>query len=156
MMVIYNCNFKYPKDINLLLGLEPILISLFFGVVIPLIKQEIPGYEVTVTRTVDEKIDGISVSNTHIEGRAIDIRCNDMNKWNAEKIAEKLNFLLSNDFGAFSYSDGQPRFAVVEDIDGENAHIHLQIRPDLAQDILLKLINYGLIYAELNKNICNL
>jgi hypothetical protein len=133
--------FKHEKDKELILLLNPIMISLLYGVVIPIIKRDYPDYEITITRTVDEKIKGVSVSNSHAEGRAVDIRIFDMEGDQAKKITTDLNLNLSDQFGAISLSDGKRRFAILE-----SSHLHLQIG-NLPEDTILKIVNYS-IFAK--------
>lgn len=136
--------FKYEKDKELFYKLNDILKSVFFGAVLPCFKRRFPEYEVTVTRTIDDKIPGVSVSETHIQARAIDLRANDISSDIAKEIEIELNLLLADCIGAISLSDGKKRFAVLENIGRPEMHFHLQVAQNLPDDIILTLIAKGL------------
>ena len=76
-----------------------------------------------LTSGMRSKYDGISTSDTHQEGRAVDIRVKYLNKIQLQSI---LRFLSGYDHlekvGAISKSDGTRRIAYVE-----SDHIHLQV-----------------------------
>lgn len=150
-----NINFLHPEDRQLFFSLSPIMISLFFGCVVPTAHKIDPDYKITVTRTVDDMIVGRSVSNSHAYceevkgGRAMDIRIKDMKPKMAQKLCDELNTTIAEVFGAISYSTGKRKFAVLE-----KDHIHLQIYPKLSLDTLQKLVTRGIIYTLLNKDSC--
>jgi len=86
-------------------------------------KRRIPF---VITRAIDEKIEGISISDTHKEGRAVDVS---IKSWSADEIDEFIhdsNLEFSEKIGAVSLSDGKKRFCVFHV--GTAAHMHLQIR----------------------------
>lgn len=80
-----------------------------------------------VTRGLAENIAGVSKSDTHPEGRAIDVS---VKGWAADKIAEFENYWNCHGFcksyGAISASDGIPRLVVFHN--GVGFHLHIQTR----------------------------
>ena len=79
-----------------------------------------------ITRAIDEKIPGVSVSDTHIEGRAVDLS---LKLWTTDDIDDfncDANKEFSNSIGAFSLADNKPRFCIIHT--GTALHAHLQIR----------------------------
>jgi hypothetical protein len=143
--------FKNEKDKELIFQVNPLLLSALFGVVIPTIQREVPGHDLTITRTIDEKIPGVSVSDTHKYGRAIDIRTKDLPRTAVKLIEKELNLLLGEVMGAISLKDGQKRFCVLEDFNGENEHFHIQIR-ELSPNKISYLISCGILYSK-NKEV---
>jgi hypothetical protein len=116
-------NVKDDKEMFDLLLIHPVLLFLFSDVNLYCYEERLP---LVITRVVDERIPGVSVSDTHGEGRAIDISVNGWSDYDISKFVKKFNKKYSKKYGAFSYSDGKPRFAVYHD--GTAMHIHLQIR----------------------------
>lgn len=86
------------------------------------------GLPLVITRIIDKKIPGVSKTNTHAEGRAIDISVRD---WGEEDIKNIVDYFNTKYYhsGAFSLSDGNPRYMV--DHAGTARHIHIQIRSDI-------------------------
>lgn len=125
-------HFKYEKDRELFFCLHPVLLSIYFGVVVPTFK-EFGIKKITITRTCDEKIKGISMTDVHRSGRAIDIRTRDMflefSKENGEikkkQLEKRLNDELAKEFGAVSMRTGKKVFALYHN--GTEEHLHLQI-----------------------------
>ena len=80
-----------------------------------------------VTRGLSENIEGVSKSDTHPEGRAIDVS---VKGWPADKIAEFETFCNSSkeceEFGAISASDGKKRLVVYHV--GTGPHFHIQTK----------------------------
>jgi len=87
------------------------------------------GLPFVTTRILGEKIPGVSVSDTHKEGRAFDFSVRDWTDADIERFAEHFNNKYANIYGAYSYSDGLPRLAVFHN--GKGWHFHIQIRRDL-------------------------
>lgn len=84
------------------------------------------GLPVQVTRVIDEKIEGVSVSTTHEEGRAIDVS---LRGWTTDDIDDCVAHFNNKyyDVAAISYSDGIPR--LIPPVNhGLAPHFHLQIR----------------------------
>jgi len=136
--------FKFVKDKELILLVRPVILSLFYGCVVPIVEQNIYNYKITVTRTVAEK-ENDSISNSHAEGRAIDIRIKDMPKNAPTQIVCSLNEILSKEFGAISHKSKKPVFAVLE-----KDHIHLQTRFGVYYNILI-MFACAKTYMQLNK-----
>lgn len=85
-----------------------------------------------ITRAVDSMIEGVSISHTHEEGRAVDIS---IHGWCADSIDEFVhdsNEEFSEKIGAFSLTDKKPRFCLFHV--GTAAHLHLQVRPEEKND----------------------
>jgi hypothetical protein len=124
--------YKYKQDEKLFYCLHPVLIYLFLSVVKPVIESQ--GIDdITITRTCGDMIDGVSKTDIHSSGRAIDIRTKD---WFADlpedvatakkmRIQKKLNMLLSEKFGAISSSTHERVFAYYHI--GTAEHLHIQI-----------------------------
>jgi hypothetical protein len=95
------------------------------------------GIQPTLTRIIDKKIQGFSVSTTHEEGRAFDMSVRNIDEKTIRELCAHINCSLEC-IGAIS-ADGVPRVAVYEDgiTQGCGAHIHLQCRRD-AESIILK------------------
>lgn len=84
-----------------------------------------------ITSIIRPKIKGVSVSNTHAEGRAFDIS---VRGWSYEDIMFLVDCCNEDlNIGAISFSDGKEREAIFEDDvfrDGKQIkwrHIHLQV-----------------------------
>ena len=84
----------------------------------------------TITRIVDEQIEGISTSTTHEEGRAFDLSVRGWSKKEIAEFIEHFNDKYANMYGAYSFSDGMPRLIPPAD-HGTAPHIHVQIRRNL-------------------------
>jgi hypothetical protein len=87
--------------------------------------EELDMPMVVITRIVDDKIAGVSVSDSH-RGRAIDIRSQSWSPIAIKKIVEYINNKYSH-IGAISLSDGKPR-AIVHHDAGLKMHFHLQVK----------------------------
>lgn len=90
---------------------------------------EAESLPLTITSIIRPKIPGISVSNTHAEGRAFDIS---IRGWTQDEI-DRIVIDVNNHFksvGAISIKDGVSRVAVYEDgvAAGKGAHLHFQVR----------------------------
>lgn len=79
---------------------------------------------VTITSIIED-VDGRQ-SQTHKEGRAVDIS---VRGWEPEHITKLLTYLNSKYrlIAAISKSDGEPRAAIYHE--GIGWHLHLQVRP---------------------------
>jgi hypothetical protein len=80
-----------------------------------------------ITRAIDKMIPNVSKTNIHESGRAVDVS---VKGWNADELDEfihDMNVKFSESIGAFSITDGKPRFCVFHV--GTAAHLHLQVRP---------------------------
>ena len=116
--------FKYDKDMAGMTLIHPILLMVFADFNLWAYERDLP---VKVTRIIDERIEGISVSDTHSEGRAIDVS---VVGWSTDEIDDAIfyfNKLYADLYGAYSYSDGHPRI-VVPPNHGTAPHLHFQIR----------------------------
>ena len=81
-----------------------------------------------ITRAIDERIPNVSVSDTHIEGRAVDVS---IKGWDADSIDDFIhdsNKQFSS-IGAISFTDKVSRFCVFHV--GTGPHFHLQCRRGL-------------------------
>lgn len=79
-----------------------------------------------ITRCIDEMIPGVSKTNIHADGRAVDVS---VHGWSADDIDDFVcdsNNEFSEKIGAISISDGKPRFNVFHV--GTGPHFHLQIK----------------------------
>jgi len=123
-------SFKHNKDMSLLYLIHPVLFFIVADMNMWAYKHGLPF---KVTRTIDEKIEGVSVSSTHEEGRAIDVS---ITGWSTDTIDDFMYYFngkYSEKYGAFSYSDGKPR--LIPPIDhGTAPHFHVQIRRDIEID----------------------
>ena len=87
---------------------------------------------VLVTSIIRPKINGVSVSKTHQEGRAFDISVNGWGDSDIEIFVDSCNEKMN--IGAISFSDGKEREAIFEDDVFKDdkqikwKHIHLQVR----------------------------
>ncbi len=80
-----------------------------------------------VTRALSENIEDVSKSNTHPEGRAVDVS---VKGWTADKIYEFEAYWNAHGFcksyGAVSAKDGVARLVVYHS--GVGFHLHLQVK----------------------------
>lgn len=79
-----------------------------------------------ITRCIDEMIPGVSKTNIHADGRAVDVS---VKGWDADTIDDFIhdsNKEFSDKIGAISVSDGKPRFCVYHC--GVGYHLHLQTK----------------------------
>ena len=80
-----------------------------------------------ITRCIDEMIPGVSKTNIHTDGRAVDVSVKD---WAADEIDDFIhdaNAQFAESIGAISITDGKPRFCVYHNA-GAGWHMHLQVR----------------------------
>ena len=115
--------FKQENEMLELALIHPILLFVFSDFNFYCYERNLP---VVVTRAVDHNIDGISVSNTHPEGRALDIS---VKGWLYSDILDAVKYFNRKyeTFAAISASDGKSRLLVYHDV-GLGAHLHMQIR----------------------------
>lgn len=80
--------------------------------------------KLTLTSIISDRNGVKSVSHTHSEGRAFDIRRRD---WSDEDVSRFVAYFNTHyyDIGALSYSDRKVRVAIAKP-----DHIHLQVRPN--------------------------
>ena len=80
-----------------------------------------------VTRGLSENIEGVSKSDTHPEGRAIDVS---VKGWSKEKIENFISYWNASGFcksyGAISASTSTPVLVVYHD--GTAMHFHIQVK----------------------------
>jgi hypothetical protein len=90
--------------------------------------------ELTITSLISDRKNVHSVSTTHEDGRAFDIRCSGGN-WSKVWIHKLVYFLNANysDWGAISKSTGKPLVALYH-----NNHIHIQVRPNCNMQAYIK------------------
>lgn len=117
-------SFKYDRDMTLMYLIHPILFYIVADMNLWAYENGLPFQ---ITRSVDRKITDVSTSTTHNEGRAVDIS---IQGWDTDMIDEfifQFNSKYSEQYGAFSRSDGKPR--LIPPIDhGTAPHFHVQIR----------------------------
>ena len=117
-------SFTCRDDMIELVLIHPVLLYIFADINLYASENNYPTIE--ITRVVDEKIEGVSVSTTHEEGRAIDISVKGFTRQQIDHLVELFNNKYAEDYGAISYSDGKPRLMVFHK--GTGWHIHIQIR----------------------------
>ena len=79
-----------------------------------------------ITRCIDEMIPGVSKTNIHADGRAVDVS---VHGWSADDIDDFLhdmNEKYAESIGAISISDGKKRFLIMHP--GTACHFHFQVR----------------------------
>ncbi len=79
--------------------------------------------QMVITSLQSDRADVKSVSRTHEQGRAFDIRVRDFEKQDILEVADYFNTFYHN-IAAISYRTKKPHCAVVK-----NDHIHFQVRP---------------------------
>lgn len=79
-----------------------------------------------ITRAVDDMIPNISKTDIHKQKRAVDISVKGWTTEDVDEFVHDFNHLFAEKIGAFSITDGKPRFAVAHV--GTANHIHLQVR----------------------------
>jgi hypothetical protein len=106
--------------------IQPALLLLLSYMNIFCTQKELP---LVITRIIDDRIPGVSVSDTHKEGRAIDISVHGWNIKDIDGACSYLNNLLANKIGTGPQGQS-PRVAVFEDgiARGTAPHIHLQVK----------------------------
>lgn len=80
-----------------------------------------------ITRAIDEMIPGVSKTNIHADGRAVDLS---VKGWTADGIDDFIhdsNKEFADKIGAISTTDGVARFCVCHNA-GAGWHMHLQVR----------------------------
>jgi len=117
-------NFKHDKDMIGLALIHPVLLFVFADLNLYCMERSLP---LVITRIIDEKIDGVSVSDTHEEGRALDISIRGWATDEVDEVVYRFNKKYSEAYGAYSYSDGKARL-IVDPRHGTFPHLHLQIR----------------------------
>lgn len=80
-----------------------------------------------ITRCIDEMIPGVSKTNIHADGRAVDVSIKGFDTDALDDLVSDSNKKFSESIGAFSISDGISRFCVLHDA-GAGAHLHFQVR----------------------------
>lgn len=83
-------------------------------------------YPVMVTSIKSDEVKG-RTSNTHKEGRAIDISCRGFDTDSIDEVVHYINKKFPN-MGAISSKDGASR-AIIAHNSGSGIHFHLQCRP---------------------------
>lgn len=114
--------FKHQKDEKLFFNIKPLLLMMFLDGA-DYCNQH--GYDVIVTRTVDEKIQGVSVSETHAEGRAIDQRSRNMPEWFVVDLVNYINKKYAEKYG--TGPAGKPPKVLIYH-KGTSYHLHWQIK----------------------------
>jgi hypothetical protein len=84
------------------------------------------GLPVTITSIISDRENVESVSTTHEDGRAIDIRSKDWPLHHRQEVIEYMHHIASH-YGAISASDNQRRVIVHHDYMGQGGHFHLQV-----------------------------
>lgn len=129
--------FKDDTSKDTMMLLHPVLLSIFFGYMVPWLEER--GVDIFVTSAIRGRLSS-SVSNTHEEGRAIDIRCKDWSDTMRRQFATKFNHFFAAKYGAIGYKTGLPKLVVVHGT-GDNIHCHLQVRKNLPRTALLEDLN---------------
>ena len=130
--------FKHKEDEKMFHELHPVLKGLFVMCVVPWLNQM--GVDpVVVTRTVDSKIEGVSMSEIHADFRAIDIRSKNFPKGLAEAFEIKFNAAFAQLYGAVGSLTGTRRFVLYERSDDKKTeHLHLQTLKGLPYNAFLE------------------
>ena len=117
---------KDPKNLTDLLEIHPILFMVLGFVVARCHIKKLPC---KLTRVIDGRIPGVSVSDTHEEGRAFDMS---VQGWTIEDINEFVTYMndkYADTYGALSSADNKARLVVYHI--GTGPHFHIQIRKGL-------------------------
>ena len=116
--------FRDDEDMIDLMLIHPILLWIFADINMWAYERALP---VVITRVVDERIEGVSKTDIHKDGRAIDISLRGWQEPDIKEVVYIFNAKYSEMYGAFSLSDNQPR--LIPDVDhGTAPHLHIQIR----------------------------
>lgn len=122
--------FKHNEEMIEILALHPILLKILFEfnawIYMQNLRHRTDIPEITVTRVIDEKIPGFSVSDTHSEGRAIDLRSHG---WDMTQIAKALDYINTKFYEYGAYKNGERRVLVYHK--GTAWHWHMQVRADI-------------------------
>lgn len=115
-------NIKEDNNIEEFMDLSPLMFIVFGHFLLFAQQRNLP---VTVTN-ITNKFD-VSISNTHPEGRAIDISTRG---WTEQEITSCLFYLDSKvgHLGAYSSRSGKQHVAIHHD-SGLGPHFHLQVKP---------------------------
>ena len=128
-------DFKDTIDEARFFNVHPVLAGLFLGCVIPWLNMM--GVErPVVTSTIRGRLPW-SKSDTHLEGRAIDVRVKDWPDGLAEAFESKFNTMFAEKYGAIGSQTGSKRFVVLHGF-GDKRHLHIQVRRGLAFNALLE------------------
>jgi len=117
-------SLKYDKDMLGLTLIHPVLLFVFADLNLYCMERSLP---LVITRIIDERIDGVSVSDTHEEGRAIDVSLIGWTTDDIDEVIYRFNAKYAEAYGAYSYSDSKPRL-IVDPRHGTAPHLHIQIR----------------------------
>jgi len=85
------------------------------------------GTPFVITRMIDEKIEGVSISDTHKEGRAFDLSVRNWSDQDIQEFTNTFNNKYGTSVGAFGLRTGLPSVVVYHV--GTAPHLHIQIRP---------------------------
>lgn len=116
----YKC--KHEGDMFGLALIHPMLLFIFADLSLYCNELDIP---VVITRVIGEKIPDISTSDTHSEGRAIDISVRNWAEEDIKAVEKYINDKYAEDYGT-SRTGKNP--IVFLDHVGTARHIHLQVR----------------------------
>lgn len=123
-MISITHNFKDYEAANGYLSLDIDLLKIIPYMLEWCNKNSLPFI---ITRGLSENIQGVSKTDTHPEGRAIDVS---IKHWPADKIVEFEKYWNAHGFcksyGAFSNDDGIQR--LVKFHNGTGPHIHIQTK----------------------------
>jgi hypothetical protein len=116
--------FKNPEEREHLERIHPNLFYLLGCFIKFAYDHSLP---VTITSIIRPRL-SVSVSDTHGEGRAIDLS---VHGWQVDQCLEAVDYFKKNfsHIGAVSKSTGEPRPLVYEPMAKYGAHLHLQCRP---------------------------
>lgn len=116
--------FTSQDDIKELEHVSPWILVILADVIMWSLERKLP---VTVTSIMREMNDGISQSETHQTGRAIDLSVKGWSQTHIENLAAYIN-LKYQAIGAISASDGKSRACYYHN-NGNGWHFHIQVRP---------------------------
>lgn len=117
-----------PSDFN---SIHPILREIMVDISNFCIDNNITLFVTSVIRTPERNRELGAVSDTHVEGRAVDFSIRSEFGWTKDMLS-KLEKLLESKYGAvgaYSYS-GKQKVIVIHDI-GHGIHAHIQVRRGL-------------------------
>lgn len=81
---------------------------------------------VTITSIIHDRKNVASVSRTHEDGRAVDIRSRDWPKKHIEGVVDHMMH-IANHYGAISASDYERRVIIHHKVKGGGEHFHIQV-----------------------------
>ena len=117
-------NYAYPKNMTDLSKVCPVLLWIFSEMAMYCSKRNLP---LSITSVIRGMIPGVSVSNSHEQGRALDLSTKGWTTDDIDDFVFHFNKLYADLYGAIALSNHVPRVAVHHE--GTGWHLHLQVRP---------------------------